>query len=353
MSKPTKVVQKCKSCGGDLVFNPSKNGLACQRCGSFESVNGAFTTEKSLQELLDKAPTWQKDTIIVQCEHCGAKSVVSKFDLVAKCDYCGTANMVKTAETPGLRPDTIVLFEINRADALKQVNTWLSKRFFVPLGFKQQLKDRQINGIYFPVFTFDANVTAKYTATLVQTNTTTIMIEGKETTQSQTIRRPIRDVITHVFDDYLILANDETINAKTLGRLQPFDTNHGQVFQQSYLSGFTVAQSSKDPHECWAEAKTAMEQAIRNQITARYTGNLSVENLRLDLDFSNITYKYALLPVYVGHIEYKGTQYPLYLNGQTGKIYGKTPKSWWKMLLTFTAMGLAAFGVGIILAMFL
>ncbi len=351
MSVAAKVVQKCKSCGGNLYFSPSRNGLVCRNCGSFVSISGTITSEKPFQDLLS-APTWQKDTAIVRCEHCGAKSVVSKFDLVAKCDYCGVADMVKTGEAPGVRPDTIVLFGLSREEACKRFNTWLGKRFFVPSQFKRMLKARQINGIYYPVFTFDANVTAKYRGTLVQVNSTTVVIDGKETTQSQTIRRPIQDICTQVFDDLLVSANDE-ITPEILTHLQAFDTKHGQVFQQAYLAGYTVCQATKEPQKCWEDAKRLMELAIRNKIQARYTNGTSIENLQLDMDYGNVTYNYVLLPIYVGHIEYENTKYPLYLNGQTGKIYGKTPKSWWKILLTGVTMGLLAFGFGIFLAMFL
>ncbi len=353
MSAATKVFQKCQECGGELIFNPSKNGLVCKNCGNFVSVTGTISAEKSFQTLLEKAPTWKKETAVLQCEHCGAKCVVSKFDIMAKCDYCGSSNLIKTTEVPGLRPDTVVVFDMNRADALTQVNTWLSKRFFVPSQFKQQLKNRQINGVYFPAFTFDANVTAKYTGVLVQTSTTTIVVNENETTQSQIVRRGINDIISRTFDDCLVLANDE-ITPQVLAKLQPYDTNRGQTFQQSYLSGFNVCQPSKEAQKCWSEAKNLMESTIRRQITTRYaTNNTHIEDIHLDLNITNITYKYVLLPVYVGHIEYKGTKYPLYVNGQTGKIYGKTPKSWWKILLTFGALGIAAFAAGIFLAMFL
>ena len=353
MSNPTKVIQKCQTCGGDLVFNPAQNGLVCKRCGNFQSVTGTVTSEKSFRALLNSAPTWQKDTTVLRCEHCGAKSVVSKFDLVAKCDYCGAANLVKTEEHPGLRPDTIVLFGLSRAEADKQVSSWLSKRLFAPSAFRQQLKGRQLKGIYYPAFTFDADVVAHYTGTLVQTNFITVTVDGKETTRSQTTRRSINDVESKSFDDILILANDAEITNKVLQQIQPFGTNQGQAFQQVYLSGYTVAQASKVAQQCWDEAKLNIEQNIRNQISTRYIGdNTSFENLHLDIDFTNITYKYVLLPIYVGHIEYKGKKYPFYMNGQTGKISAKTPKSFWKIFFTCLLGGALAFGLGIVLAKF-
>ena len=54
----------------------------------------------------------------------------------------------------------------------------------------------------------------------------------------------------------------------------------------------------------------------------------------------NTTYKYLLLPVYIGHSEYKKKLYRFYMNGQSGKVWGKTPKSPVR-ILTAVLLGLA------------
>ncbi len=350
-TKATTVAQKCKTCGGNLVFNPTQQTLVCKQCGNIVPITGTPSTEKSFQTLLINAPTWQKDTAVYQCEHCGAKSVVSKNDLVVKCEYCGVANMIRTREIPGVRPDTIVSFCLNQTDAYNQVRTWLSKRFFVPNQFKRRLEIRQLNGIYYPAFTFDAHTTTKYTGVEVREETTTTMVDGKMTMQSRTVRHQISGTDTHIFDDLLIVANDE-LSPRVLTAIQPFETNKGKAFQQSYLSGFTVCQASKEPVQCWEEAKKSMDSVIRDKINTKY-GFGRIEELRLEMGIIDVTYKYALLPIYVGHTEYKGTKYPIYVNGQTGKVYGKTPKSGWKIFSWFAGLGLLAAGIGIMLAVFL
>ncbi|MCM1404314.1 MAG: hypothetical protein NC133_02315 [Prevotella sp.] len=351
VTKATTITQKCQNCGGNLIFSPTQQTLVCQQCGMIVPISGTPSTEKSFQMLLINAPTWQKGTAVYQCEHCGAKSVVSKSDLVAKCEYCGAANMLKTREIPGARPDTIIAFRLNQVAAEQAVQTWLSKRFFVPSRFKHQLATRPINGVYYPAFTFDARTTTKYTGVVVRTETKTTVVDGKMVTQSQTVHHPIAGTDTHIFDDVLIMANDE-ITPKIVRALQPFDTNRGKVFQQSYLAGFTVCQASKEPIPCWEEAKKTMHSVIYNKITTKY-GIDTLGNLQLDMGIVDVTYKYVLLPIYVGHTTYQDKRYPIYINGQTGKVYGKTPKSPWKVLAWLAGMGLLAVGVGILLAVFL
>lgn len=347
--KTTRIDKICPTCGGSLIFNPTQKTLVCKKCGVTLPVIGNKSTEKSFQSLLLRAPLWQKDTTVYCCEHCGAKSIISKFDIMAQCDYCGTASLTKTDEIPGVRPDTVVVFRLSQDDAEHQMHVWLSKRFFVPNQFKSLLAARQLRGVYFPAFTFDAQSCTKYTGVEVNTKTVTITVDEKSITETQTVHHPISGIDFHIFDDLLVLANDK-ITRGILTAIQPFDTNQGQVFQQAYLAGFTVCQASKEPQTCWEEAKKSMESVIRDKINTKYR-DTTIENLQLDMEITAITYKYVLLPIYVGHTEYKGVKYPLFINGQTGKVYGKTPKSHWKIFSFFASFALLAFGVGIVLAM--
>jgi hypothetical protein len=45
------------------------------------------------------------------------------------------------------------------------------------------------------------------------------------------------------------------------------------------------------------------------------------------------TFKHILLPVYISSYNYDGKQYSFYVNGQTGKIHGTRPYSFWKIFL--------------------
>jgi len=349
--KTTTVTQKCNNCNGDLIFDASKKALVCQKCGnSIIIYNNITNIEKSFQNLLLNAPAWQKEASVYCCEQCGAKSVITKHDFSIVCDYCGAKNVNKTKEIPGLRPDTVCLFSLNPEEAQHKIKEWLSKRFFMPNSFKRMIKNRKLSGVYFPAFTFDARVSTKYNATGVSYKTFTMMVDGKQTTHNQVLRRYVDGVDEHVFDDVVVLANEE-IDPKIIKKLQPFDTQHGQVYKQEYLAGFHVAQSSKEPMQCWEEAKGMISSIIRDKIISKYSG-LRLEDLKMEVNITNIMYKYVLLPIFVGHTEYKGKRYELFLNGQNGKIYGKTPKSGWKVF-RFFALSFMAVGAAIVLAMFL
>ena len=45
------------------------------------------------------------------------------------------------------------------------------------------------------------------------------------------------------------------------------------------------------------------------------------------MSYEAITYKYLLLPIYVGHFSFRQKLYNFFVNGQNGKVTGKTPLS--------------------------
>ena len=57
----------------------------------------------------------------------------------------------------------------------------------------------------------------------------------------------------------------------------------------------------------------------------------TIENLATD--YSEITFKHLLLPVYAGAYRYNGKLFQILVNGRTGEIQGDRPYSFWKIAL--------------------
>ena len=63
--------------------------------------------------------------------------------------------------------------------------------------------------------------------------------------------------------------------------------------------------------------------------------------------YSKITYKYLMLPIWVSSFKYNDKVYQFMVNGQTGKVSGKTPVSAIKVIITILAV-LAVLGLFLI-----
>ena len=62
--------------------------------------------------------------------------------------------------------------------------------------------------------------------------------------------------------------------------------------------------------------------------------------------YSNITYKYLLVPTWISSFRYKGKIYQFAVNGQTGKVGGKAPVSAWRVFLA------VLMGIGILVGLY-
>jgi hypothetical protein len=83
-----------------------------------------------------------------------------------------------------------------------------------------------------------------------------------------------------------------------------------------------------------------MDAKLRQLCAAQVPGDTQ-RNLQVDADYSAQTFKHVLLPVWLLTFQYGAKTFRVIVNGETGTIAGKYPKSWIKIaLLVLTILGL-------------
>jgi hypothetical protein len=87
-----------------------------------------------------------------------------------------------------------------------------------------------------------------------------------------------------------------------------------------------------------------MEQQLE-QLCIRQIPGDTYRNLEIHPDFSDQTFKLSLVPVWLSTYVYRGKPYQLLVNGYTGAMAGRYPKSPWKILFL---VALAAAAVSVI-----
>jgi hypothetical protein len=155
-------------------------------------------------------------------------------------------------------------------------------------------------------------------------------------------RYPIHGIINKEFDDLLVQATT-TIPPSMFSKLGVFNTADAKDYKKEFLFGYTAGQYTKDGKVSWNEAKSRIDSAIRGEIICRHGGG-QVEWLKINTNCFGTTYKYCLLPVYIGHSSYKEKHYNFYVNGGSGTVAGKAPVSKWKVffLVAGIILGLGA-----------
>ena len=314
-------IQKCPNCGGEMVFDAELQKTKCLYCGgTFDISNNSTVTEQDIDSLLNDATVW-KEADVYRCQTCGAKQIISNQEVAHVCPFCGTSHIVKTEELPGLKPQGVVPFKMPIEKVSDCALKWVKKRFFAPRAFKKSAKPENIHGVYNPVFTFDSETKSSYEGRL-----------GRAVhTQNETHINyfNISGNIDVNFDDLLVQASS-SITTTTLNKISPFSTNNAPAYTDKYLRGFKASTYNKDGKACWEESKDLMKSRIEKNILSRYTYDVK-DYLNIKTAYLKQKYKYVLVPVYVGHNTYKGKLYNFYVNGENGKVTGKTPLSPFKV----------------------
>lgn len=328
--KVDSVGYKCPSCGASMVYDPTSESLSCAYCSNKINLKGeSSNVENDFLEGIKEDERWDNETIIFHCESCGANNVKERTDLSSKCPFCGSNSVVETKELPGIRPQRVIPFRISKEKALEQFRKQLKKSFFAPSDLKKNFTPDKLNGTYLPAWTFDTNAFAKYEGRLGKYYTVTVGSGKNRHTETRIRWFSIRGTKQFMFDDILVVAGKK-ISQEQMSRVLPFETNNSYVYQKEYLSGFTAEHYQINLESGWNVAKQKAVKQMERLIANDYSHDV-IDYIRVAPVYSNIKYKYVLLPVWISFYRYQNKEYYFLVNGESGRIGGKTPVSFVKV----------------------
>ena len=326
----------CPNCGADAKFNPKTQTLSCPYCFSEMVIeNTSSIDEQDIENLFENTQVWD-DVEIIQCSNCGAKENIQKGQIATHCAFCGTANIVKTTEIVGMTPHGVCPFQFDINKASEYAKKWVKKKRFAPNKFKKSAEAKAISGVYSPAFTFDCETDSVYNGKLGKTKYRTVIgSDGKLRRESYTDYFRISGTHSTVHDDIVVHAsgNIPTVMLDDLGN---YPTNDSVSYDQRYLAGYIANTYAKNGEQAWAEGKSKIDNIIKQQVLKKYTHD-TVASFEAKTNYKNRKFKYLLLPVFIGHHKFKEKIYNFYINGCTGKVSGKAPVSWVKVL--FAVLG--------------
>lgn len=330
--------RKCPQCGATMDFDPSTGGLFCQYCGYREEItaeNSAGDTVAAEQDFASAEFTgncdWGVEQKTVTCKSCGAVSVYDALEVANECPYCGSNQVMEAGDVKTLAPNGVVLFRITAKEAGERFTRWLSKKWFAPKEAKRSAKADSFKGIYLPYWTFDADTRTEYTAEYG------IDREEGDGDDRRTVTDwySTRGVYNEFIDDQLIAGTGDQ-NVNMLRRVEPFDTKDNKSYKPEYLAGFLAERYSVGLKDAWEKAKEFIVRRLRSSIESnimRQHNANHVRNFRGNTSYSNITYKYLMLPIWLSCFSYNDRTYQFVVNGQSGKVGGDYPISGWRVAL--------------------
>lgn len=330
-----KKIFKCEGCGGEINFDPKTQCLICKHCNSKTTISDTiqptphqvqYSTSLNLNKSLKLGSMYK-------CMLCETKFTTLSGEVVSRCPSCGNKDLNEIHESQ-LYPMNIIPFKITKKEASKCYKKWLGYNLFSPNNLKKMAKQQKITGFYVPVYMFDFDSTTHYSAKCVTYDKSNLT--GKEKRRT----RYVTDVEKSEYDDYLYSANRK-IDAEIFRKMGGFKSSGIVPYSHEYILGFLGLGTNRTIHSSLDLTEKEIAEIEKQKIENKLPG--SVDFLHINTKIDNIWCDYLYVPVWSNHYTYKGKNFHCYINGQTGKVTGKTPISFWKVL-GFTATILTTIG---------
>ncbi|HAX72975.1 MAG TPA: hypothetical protein DCY20_05575 [Firmicutes bacterium] len=344
-------VYTCEQCGGDMIFDIKVQALKCPYCEHVCEIGGQEQVkEYNFSEVsqLEFKSNWNDEVEVINCESCGAQTVIGRDQTAICCSYCGSSHVLKTKQSAGIKPEGVIPFKIETYQAQDIMQTWFKKRWLAPNNLKLLYQSEKMTGVYVPYWTYDADTFSTYSGQGGRYYYETREVNGKR----QQIRKvrwyPVKGQINRFFDDVLVNGSKH-FNDSLMNGIEPFNTvTDLEAYAPQYLAGYVAEKYSYGVKESFEVAKQKMNSEIENdaeeEILSRYD---TVRRVSVKTQYHHVTFKHVLLPVYHATYTYQGKNYEYMINGESGKISGTYPYSWVK--ITFLVLiGVA----GLILIMY-
>lgn len=355
--QPVEVDLTCDECGGALTWDPAQDALSCEHCGTTRAVErrDERIVERPLSVAADVARGLGVETRVVLCSTCGARVNFGTHETATSCPFCGGAQMLdQEVNRNAIRPESLIPLDVGEKKVKAKFDKWIQGLWFRPNALKK-VKDFAAIGIYVPAWTFDADVYSDWSADsgtyYYVTESYTVQVNGKTEHRTRQVRkirwRPAWGNRTDHYDDLEILAS-KGIDRKLGQELGDFDTTELVPYRPEYLAGWRAEEYQIDLEAAYHLAQGEIISTQRARCAGDVPGDTH-RNLRVDNDIENVRWKHVLLPMWSLTYQFGGKPYPVLVHGQSGRIVGKAPLSWVKILLAILVV-LAIGGVVLVLS---
>ena len=343
----------CPACGAQANWEPATQTLRCPFCGTVSHFEETITGEirendlaTALRNIPESSRGWAPEQVTAKCQSCQAISVFSSGRIAQRCDFCGAPSLVPYTEVQApIRPESLLPFKISEATVREQIRAWYGSHWFAPGRLKTRALTDTLHGAYLPYWTFDAQAHADWTA---QAGYHYYETETYEDSNGRTQTRRVQHTrwehasgaLEHFFDDALVAAS-RGVDGGLLGKIEPFPTTDLIPYNTAFLSGWVVEQYQIDLVAAAEHARALMMKELERLCSREVPGDTQ---RNLQVDFSAQTFKHILAPIWMLTYTYGSKNFTVIINGYTGKIAGKYPLSWIKILIV-TLLALVALGI--------
>ncbi len=299
-------MNKCPQCGAEMKFDPDKQKLVCEFCGTQMEPEKMRSTYKAH---------------VFTCPDCGAELISTDETVATFCSYCGSQVLLASRIEEEDCPDRVIPFKISKEECERLYRQTLRRALFVPARMKEDTEVEKFRGIYMPYWLYSFEQNAAY------------RVGGK-----QSRRRG-----DYVYTRHYRLQSQLDASCKGLSydasasfadnlssAIAPFAIREAKEFSPAYLSGFYADRGDVPSYTYYDDAQEmagqyVAEQMDRNRIYRKY--NVSLSDMAKAFHPRRTEEELGMFPVwFLGCRSHDGKRISYaVVNGQTGKVAADLP----------------------------
>lgn len=306
---------KCVNCGGNVVYDPKGRHMLCMSCNSVDT-----------DEIVKQEDSYS-------CPSCGAGLKINEFTSATRCEYCGSYNIIDEKITYPYGPDLVLPFRFTKEQATELLRKEFKDKLFCPGDFLSERTLEHLEGDYVPFWMYSYASHAVWDG--IGTKVRSWQSGDTEYTETSKFQ-----VYREIDIDFKRIPVDASIRMpdNIMDIMEPYEYQELEEFQAKYMSGFEAETFNQPPDQLEPRAKQKAEKDTRAWLQSSMTGYSTLTPTRQEILHHPTAREFAMMPVWRYVYRYHNTDYEYYINGQTGKVYGKQPRSTGRILFSGTAL---------------
>lgn len=294
----------------------------------------------------------------ISCRNCGATTDFEVTANVLKCAFCGSEQVVAQPSDPNRpTPESILSFVVEEEQARAAYREWLGNGFFRPGDLSKSASLREIRAVFLPFWAFDARANTQWTAMSGRHRTSVRQVQT--VVNGQTVLRDQQVQETDWFPasgDHIGQYTWELVSASKgleqawVDAIEPFNFGELREYDGKYLLGRGAEEAALDRAQAEDVARKLIEAKEQSECARLVPGDTH-RDLRVSTALEDVAARMIFLPVWLAAFAYKQKVYRFVVNGQTGKVTGEAPLSYFKVALVVGAVALVVLLIIAIVAM--
>ena len=334
----------CAGCGSQMAFQADTQRLGCGHCGATEELvfSRNRLSENRLEGLLlnnELNPDLLAEQQLFSCPSCGSRTRVAADRPTLSCGFCGSRAINPDAQrTRLIEPAGVLPFRLSRPAATDRFRAWIGTSWLAPNDLAAAANLDNLHGMYLPFWTLDAQAHSDWNGDrgdYYYVSVSSTDSKGRSTTRMEQRTRWTYCAGTHDFfyDDVLTLASRSLAHQqKHVDEVLSYDLKEVVDYDARVLLGWEAEVYAIDLTEGLALGRQTIQKR-EEEACSKLLGGDTQRGLNVATTLTNESFKHLLLPMWLCAYTYRGKLYHFLVNGQTGRVSGSRPLSFWKILL--------------------